>query len=188
MTSRFLYVTYIRAPAEKVFAALTDPAQNRLFWGGYHQESNWAVGADFAIVGPEGQAWDEGKVVAFDPPRHFEVTWLHLHDEAMKAEGVSTCSFDLEQMGSTTKLTITHVSPVADSKLIGAVSTRWPMICLQPEEPPGNRPAARRLDPRDSVALRAGFSAAPSQGNGQSSRTARRTAARSGCAEGWVRD
>ncbi len=127
--SRFAYVTYIRAPAATVFAALTDPAQNRLFWGGYHQRSTWAVGADYAIVGPEGDAWDAGAVRVFDPPRRLEVTWLHLHDPAMKAEGVSTCSFVLEQMAAATRLTVTHAIPVADSKLIGAVSTGWPMIC-----------------------------------------------------------
>jgi len=127
--SRFLYLTYIRAPATKVWDALTDPELNRVFWSGYHQESSWQVGADFAIVGPEGKAWDTGKVLAFDPPRHFSVTWLHQHDAAMKAEGESTCSFDLEAMrDDLTKLTVTHVIGVADSKLIGAVSTGWPMI------------------------------------------------------------
>ena len=127
--SRFLYITYIRAPAAKVFEALTDPAQNKVFWSGYHQESSWAVGADFAIVGPEGNAWDTGKVLAFDPPRHFSVTWLHQHDAAMKAEGESVCSFDLEALGDElTKLTVTHTMPAAESKLIGAISTGWPMI------------------------------------------------------------
>ena len=127
--SRFLYITYIRAPAQTVWDALTDPATNKVFWSGYHQESSWKVGADFAIVGPEGNAWDSGKVLAFEPPRHFSVTWLHLHDEAMKAEGESTCSFDLEALTpEMTKLTVTHAMPLAESKLIGAVSTGWPMI------------------------------------------------------------
>jgi uncharacterized protein YndB with AHSA1/START domain len=127
--SRFLYISYIRAPAQTVFDALTDPALNRQFWGGYHQESSWQVGADFAIVGPEGNAWDIGTVLAFDPPRRFCVTWLHQHDATMKAEGESVCSFDLEALSETlTKLTVTHVAPLAESKLIGAVSTGWPMI------------------------------------------------------------
>jgi len=127
--SRFLYLTYIRAPAQKVWDALTDPAQNELFWSGYHQESTWEVGADFAIISRDGQAWDTGKVLAFDPPRRFQVTWHHQHDAAMKAEGESTCSFDLEALSDQlTKVTVTHVMPIADSKLIGAVGTGWPMI------------------------------------------------------------
>lgn len=127
--SRFLYLTYIRAPAQKVFDALIDPEKNRQFWSGYHQESSWKVGADFAIVSGDGNAWDTGKVLAFDPPRRFQVTWLHQHDAAMKAEGESVCSFDVEALSDQlTKLTVTHVMPVADSKLIVAVGSGWPMI------------------------------------------------------------
>ena len=127
--SRFLYLTYIRAPAQKVWDALTDPAQNEQFWSGYHQQSSWEVGADFAIVSRDGQAWDTGTVLAFDPPRRFQVTWNHQHDAAMKAEGESTCSFELEALSDElTKVTVTHVMPIADSKLIGAVGTGWPMI------------------------------------------------------------
>ena len=127
--SRFLYLTYIRAPAQTVWDALTDPEQNKVFWSGYHQESSWAVGADFSIVGPEGQAWATGKVLAFEPPKRLSVTWNHQHDATMRAEGESVCSFELEALSETlTKLTVTHAIPVADSKLIGAVSGGWPMI------------------------------------------------------------
>ena len=127
--SRFLYISYIRAPAQRVFDALTDPAQNKQFWSGYHQESSWRVGADFAIVGPEGNAWDTGKVLEFDPPRRFAVTWNHQHDAAMKAEG----EFDLQLRcrgaeRHPDQATVTHTMPVAELKLIGAVSTGWPMI------------------------------------------------------------
>jgi uncharacterized protein YndB with AHSA1/START domain len=109
--SRFVYVTYIRAPAEKVWEHLTTPELNKLFWGGYHQHSGWQVGDDYQVLGPDGRAWDSGK------------------DAAMKAEGVSTATFDLEAGGEgVTKLTLTHTMGVADSKLIGAVSVGWPSI------------------------------------------------------------
>lgn len=127
--SRFVYVTYIRAPAQKVWDALTDPEANKKFWGGYSQRSNWQVGADYAIVDGEGKAWDTGKVLACTPPTHLTVTWMHQHDAAMKAEGVSTATFDLETPAEgVTKLTVTHAIPVAESKLIGAVSTGWPGV------------------------------------------------------------
>jgi uncharacterized protein YndB with AHSA1/START domain len=127
--SKFVYVTYIRAPAQTVWRHLTDPALNRLFWGGYAQESTWALGADYRIVGGDGKAWDTGKVLAVDPPRRLSVSWLHLDDDAMKAEGHSVATFELEAMGDDqTKLTVTHVMPREGSKLIEAVSTGWPMI------------------------------------------------------------
>ena len=129
MASRFVYVTYIRAPAEKIWEHLTSPELNKLFWGGYHQESGWKVGDDYAIEGPDGKAWDTGKVLAADPPRHLSVSWLHLNDPEMKAEGQSTATFDLQPgVEGVTKLTLTHTIDAPDSKLIGAVSTGWPMI------------------------------------------------------------
>jgi uncharacterized protein YndB with AHSA1/START domain len=127
--SRFVYVTYIRAEPEKIWEALTDPEQNKAFWGGYHQQSSWTVGADYAIAGPDGRIWDTGKVLACDPPKHLSVSWLHLNDEAMKAEGESTATFHLEPApNGATRLTVTHSIGVPDSKLIGAVATGWPVI------------------------------------------------------------
>jgi uncharacterized protein YndB with AHSA1/START domain len=127
--SQFLYVTYIRAPAQKIWDHLTDPEANKQFWGGYHQDSSWRVGADYKITGPDGRVWDEGKVLECDPPRRLRVSWNHLADPAMKSEGESVCTFELEPaQAGVTKLTVTHVIGVADSKLIVAVSGGWPSI------------------------------------------------------------
>ena len=85
--SRFVYVTYIRATPQAIWDELTNPERNKLFWSGYHQQTSWKVGDDYEIVGPDGRAWDTGKVLACDPPKRIEVTWLHEHDAAMRAEG-----------------------------------------------------------------------------------------------------
>jgi uncharacterized protein YndB with AHSA1/START domain len=127
--SRFVYVTYIRAPAQAVWDHLTDPEQNKAFWGGYHQDSSWREGDAYRILGPDDKVWDEGEVLVAEPPRRLAVSWRHQVDEAMKAEGVSTASFELEpQEDGVTKLTLVHTIAVADSKFIVAVSGGWPMI------------------------------------------------------------
>jgi uncharacterized protein YndB with AHSA1/START domain len=127
--SRFLYVTYIRAAPQRIFEALSDPAQNKLFWGGYSQQTSWATGADYAIVSGDGEAWDTGKVLACDPPRRISVSWTHQKDAAMKAEGESVATFDIEPVNDhVTRLTVTHTIGVAPSKFIEAVSTGWPSI------------------------------------------------------------
>ena len=127
--SRFVYVTYIRATPQAVWDELTDPERNKLFWSGYHQETSWKVGDDYEIVGPDGRAWDVGKVLACDPGKRLQVSWLHQHDAAMRAEGESICTFELEAASpEVTRLTLTHAIERADSKLIGAVSNGWPSI------------------------------------------------------------
>jgi uncharacterized protein YndB with AHSA1/START domain len=128
--SRFLYVTYIRATPDRIFQALTDPEQNKRFWGGYSQKSGWKVGDDYAIVSGDGDAWDTGKVLACDPPKRLSVSWTHQKDTAMKAEGESVATFELEPVNAhVTKLTLTHVIGIAPpSKFIEAVSGGWPSI------------------------------------------------------------
>jgi uncharacterized protein YndB with AHSA1/START domain len=127
--SRFVYVTYIRATPQAVWGELTNPERNKLFWSGYHQETSWKVGDDYEVVGPDGRAWDVGKVLACDPPKRIQVTWLHQSDAAMRAEGESTCTFELESVSAeVTKLTVTHQIGRGDSKLIAAVSNGWPSI------------------------------------------------------------
>ena len=127
--SRFVYVTYIRATPQAIWDELTNPERNKLFWAGYHQQTSWKVGDDYEIVGPDGRAWDTSKVLANEPAKRLEVTWLHEHDAAMRAEGESTCTFELEPVSAeVTRLTVTHAIGRADSKLIGAVSNGWPSI------------------------------------------------------------
>ena len=127
--SRFLYVIYIFAPPQKIWDHLTDPEMNKKFWSGYHQDSSWRVGADYKITAADGRVWDEGKVLESDPPRRLRVSWNHLADPAMQAEGESICTFELEAaQPGVTKLTLTHEIGVADSKLIVAVSGGWPSI------------------------------------------------------------
>ena len=45
-----------------------------------------AAGFFATLTGPDGRVWDEGKVLAFEPPRRLSVSWLHVSDEALKAE------------------------------------------------------------------------------------------------------
>ena len=127
--SQFLYVTFIRATPQKIWDAITDPELNRKFWHGYHQDSSWQVGADYKLTAADGQVWDAGKVLECNPPKRLRVSWTHLNDAAMKAEGESVCTFELEPaQAGVTKLTVTHVIGVANSKLINAVSGGWPSI------------------------------------------------------------
>jgi uncharacterized protein YndB with AHSA1/START domain len=127
--SRFLYVTFIRATPERIFAALTDPEQNTKFWHGYRQKSSWKIGGDYAIVSGDGEAWDTGKVLVCEAPKRLSVSWIHQKDQAMKAEGESVATFELEPVNANvTKVTLTHVIGVSPSKFIEAVSSGWPSI------------------------------------------------------------
>ena len=147
--SRFVYVTYIRATAASVWDALTDPEQNKLFWSGYHQQIVLGGRRRLRDHRPGRPAWDTGKVLAFDPPRRLSVTWRHQHDEAMKAEGESTCSFELEALSDGTDQG--HRHPRDRRRRLQADRRGLQRLAddpVEPEEPAGDRQAAgvRRSD------------------------------------------
>jgi uncharacterized protein YndB with AHSA1/START domain len=126
--SKFVYVTYIRTTPGKLWSALIDPEFTKQYWAGAWQESDWKIGADWKIMIPDGRIGDSGKVVEFDPPRRLALTWRNEFKPEMKAEGHSTCTYELEPAGSAVKLTVTQEIDVANSKLIEGVSQGWPHL------------------------------------------------------------
>ena len=47
---KFVYVTYIRTTAEKLWRALTEPEFTRQFWVGTVQECEWKQGAPWRMM------------------------------------------------------------------------------------------------------------------------------------------
>ncbi len=125
---RFVYVTYIRTTAEKLWKALTTPEFTRQYWFGMTSDSTFKKGAPWKLVGSDGSVWDAGKVVEAKRPRKLVLAWQHQMRPALHKEGVSRCTFELEPEGGVVKLTVTHEIPGAKTKFIGAVSGGWPMV------------------------------------------------------------
>ena len=126
--SEFVYVIYIRTTPEKLWQALIEPEFTREFWVATVQECEWKVGAAWKLVAPNGRVADAGEVVEIDPPRKLVLKWQNHLFPDITAEGYSRMTYELEPMGSSVKLTVTHTMDKKDSKLIKAVSTGWPNI------------------------------------------------------------
>ncbi len=126
--SAFLYVIYIRTTADELWSALTKPEFSRRYWFGMTVETDWKVGGPWRLKNADGQIFDTGEIVAFDPPRRIVLKWLHERRPELKAEGPARCSIELEPAEGAVKLTIHHTIDRADSKLIEAVSGGWPRI------------------------------------------------------------
>jgi uncharacterized protein YndB with AHSA1/START domain len=128
--SKFLYVTYIRTTAEKLFEALIKPEFTRLYWSEAWQDSTWAKGASWKLMIPGDRVADMGEVLEIDRPRRLVLRWRNEFKPEMRAEGFSRCTFELEPIGDAVKLTVIHELevPVPNSKFIAGVSTGWPAI------------------------------------------------------------
>ena len=128
MSSRFVYVCYIRTTAEKLFEALTKPEFTRQYWAGTWQDSTWEKGASWKICKPDGEIADSGEVLEIDPPRLLKVSWRNEFMPGLKEEGYSRCTFQIEDGADCVKLTVSHESDVDGSVLIEKVSGGWPAI------------------------------------------------------------
>jgi len=126
--SQFVYIIYIRATAEKLWRALTEPEFTRRYWFDTTQESDWKPGASWRIVMAEGRVGDSGEVVEIDPPRRLVLKWRHEILPELTAEGYSRLTYKLEQQGEAVKLTLLHEMDKSESKFIQDIADGWPAI------------------------------------------------------------
>jgi uncharacterized protein YndB with AHSA1/START domain len=76
----------------------------------------------------DGRIADQGEIVEIEPPRRVVFRWSNQFREELKAEGVATCTYEIERDGELCKLTVRHEIAAEPSKFIEAVSTGWPKI------------------------------------------------------------
>jgi len=125
--TRFVYVTYIRTTAAKLWQALTDQEFIRQYWFGCAQECDWKVGSPWRMLTPDGALADSGEVLEIEPGKRLVLSWRN-ESERLRDEGVSRMTYDLDQRGEVVKLTVTHEIDKDGAKLIDAVSIGWPAI------------------------------------------------------------
>lgn len=126
--SRFHYVIYIRTTREALWEALTLPELTRIYWVQCWHDTTWQKGAVWEVILPDGRVGDSGEILEAVQPSRIVLKWRNEFVPDLRAEGYSRCTIQLDQVGDAVKLSITHSIDVADSKLIAAVSTGWPMI------------------------------------------------------------
>jgi uncharacterized protein YndB with AHSA1/START domain len=127
--SRFVYVTYIRTSAEKLWSALTTPEFVEKYWLGIRMEAEWKAGGSWKLSFPNGRVADAGEIVVFEPAKRLSIRWRNEWKPEMNAEGWSLCTMEIEPaVGETVKLTVTHGIEHEGSKFIEAVSGGWPQI------------------------------------------------------------
>jgi uncharacterized protein YndB with AHSA1/START domain len=124
-----VYVSYIAATPEKVWAALTSAEFTKQYFGGFAIEVEPKTGGVFAFRYPDGRVHISGKVIEWSPPRRFACTWLV---EGMKDFGeLPEClvTYEIEPAGDAVKLTMTesHSWDVPPAILAGGQSG-WPVI------------------------------------------------------------
>ncbi len=126
--SRFVYVTYIRTTAERLWQALTGAEFAKQYWRGAYPVADWKAGGAWKLMFSDGRVADAGEIVACEPNRKLAIRWRNEFRPELKDEGWTLCTLEIEPTEGVIKLTVTHSIERARSKMIEAVSGGWPQI------------------------------------------------------------
>jgi uncharacterized protein YndB with AHSA1/START domain/DNA-binding transcriptional ArsR family regulator len=126
-----VYEIYIKTTPERLWQAITDPALRAKYSFGVAVHSEWTPGSRHharttdATVSP-GIEIADGENLEVDPPRRLVQTFRALWSDAVKAEGYSRVTWEIEPIGDSCRLTVTHdqLRAEANPELYGG----WPMI------------------------------------------------------------
>ena len=126
-----VYEIYIKTTPERLWQAITEPALRAKFSFGVATRSDWTPGSRYharttdVTVAP-GIDIADGENLEVDPPRRLVQTFRALWSDAAKAEGYSRVTWEIEPIGDSCRLTVTHdqLRAGANPELYGG----WPMV------------------------------------------------------------
>ena len=122
-----IFEIYIRTTPERLWEAITDPMIRARYHFGAGVHSDWTAGSRYTLIHPGAEgALAEGENLVVDPPRRLVQTMHTLWSEDAERAGTSRVTWDIEPVGDSCRLTVTHdqLSDTAPPELYGG----WPMI------------------------------------------------------------
>lgn len=105
---RHVYQTFIKATAEEVWQAITDPAFTRRYFHRTAFEASLEPGSGFRYVLPDGREAVDGTIEVAEPPRRLVMTWHVLYDVDCAAEPPSRVEWLLTPGDGVTRVTLVH--------------------------------------------------------------------------------
>jgi uncharacterized protein YndB with AHSA1/START domain len=123
-----VYEIYIRTSPERLWEAITDGETRSKFQFGARITSDFTPGSRYEMgtPGANGTLLGEGENLEVDPPRRLVQTMVALWDDDVKSEGTSRITWEIEPVGDSCRLLVTHdqLRENANGQLYGG----WPMI------------------------------------------------------------
>ena len=122
-----VFEIYIKTTPERLWQAITDPEIRSKYNFGARQTSDWTPGSRYEMGAPNAPAaLGEGENLEVDPPHRLVQSMRALWSDEVKAEGTSRVTWEIEPIGDSCRLTVTHdqLREGANDELYGG----WPMI------------------------------------------------------------
>ena len=122
-----VFEIYIKTTPERLWEAITDEEMRSKYMFGCRVRSDWTRGSAYEQRTPDGaRVLGEGENLEVDPPRRLVQSMRALWGDDVKSEGTSRITWEIEAVGDSCRLTITHdqLRDGANDQLYGG----WPMI------------------------------------------------------------
>lgn len=136
MTSnkRHVFRIEIEAPAEKVWQAIIDPEMTRQYYFDTGFTGDLRPGGAYAYKNGDGEDVLLGEILEVDPPRRLVTTFSAQWAEDLRAEQPSKLTWEIEQQGTRSIVTVTHDELEAAPATMRIVSGGWPGILARMKE------------------------------------------------------
>ena len=120
-----IFEIYIKTTPERLWQAITDTEMRRKWNFGAIVTSDWTPGSRYQGIGGASLIV-EGENLEVDPPRRLVQSYRALWSEAVKSEGTSRVTWQIEPVGDSCLLKVTHdqLREGANNQLYGG----WPMV------------------------------------------------------------
>ena len=121
-----VFEVFIKTTPERLWEAITDPQQRAKYSFGVQTHSDWTPGSGYTAGIPGVVDIASGENLEVDPPRLLVQTFDALWSDDVKAQGTTRVIWEIEPVGSSCRLTVTHdqLPAGANAELYGG----WPMI------------------------------------------------------------
>jgi len=122
-----VFEIYIRTTPERLWEAITDSEIRSKYQIGARITSDWTPGSRYEMGAPGAPGLlGEGENLEIDPPHRLVQSMTALWSDEVKQEGASRITWEIEPVGDSCRLTVTHdqLREGANNELYGG----WPMI------------------------------------------------------------
>jgi uncharacterized protein YndB with AHSA1/START domain/DNA-binding transcriptional ArsR family regulator len=126
-TMEKVFEIYIKTTPERLWEAITDESMRRRYNFGVGVESDWTPGSAYQGTHPQSPTPIlAGENLEVDPPRRLVQSYTALWSEDAKNEGPSRVTWEIEPVGDSCRLIVTHdeLREGASEEIYGG----WPMI------------------------------------------------------------
>ena len=124
--ARHQYRVFIKAPVDRVFHALVDPASTRRYFHGTAFDAPPVEGQPFRTSLADGRAAVDGVIERFEPPHRFVHTWHVRYAPELAAEPASRVAWTLtEAAPGLTRVDLVHDGLDASPRTSENVREGW---------------------------------------------------------------